>query len=271
MSETTTERTDHHGDVPGYHHIEEAMRVYLHASPDGTGWTICDTTNDGSPLFSDYEDGPLNEACECGDDEACDAAADRLARLDLPTSDELMRMLADSLGFDVVKRAVCDPEGRDYDHVARPDDLPEPGDRCKDCGEEIAWEGPDPVRDWMHVNDRRNRRVRRDGRTTMDQEQQRDHAEERGVVTAGQAENVAEWASELNDSAQFYPRMCDDELPEIVVGGVGVTVYVDETGHVRVSIHTDGGNVNPHLVADDGERVPMRIKVNDTAVWEDRR
>jgi hypothetical protein len=65
--------------------------------------------------------------------------------------------------------------------------------------------------------------------------------------------------------------MCDDELPEIVVSGVGVTVYVDETGTRPGLDPHRRRHVNPHLVADNGERVPLRIKVNDTAVWEDRR
>lgn len=38
-----------------------------------------------------------------------------------------------------------------YDHAARPDDLPEPGDRCKDCGAAITWIGPDPASDWGHA------------------------------------------------------------------------------------------------------------------------
>jgi len=43
-----------------------------------------------------------------------------------------------------------------YDHEARPDDLPEPGDRCKDCGEDITWMGPG-WGDWLHVDDEANR------------------------------------------------------------------------------------------------------------------
>lgn len=35
------------------------------------------------------------------------------------------------------------------DHDARPDDSPEPGDRCKDCGEDITWVGPGSA-DWEH-------------------------------------------------------------------------------------------------------------------------
>jgi hypothetical protein len=44
-----------------------------------------------------------------------------------------------------------------YDHPARPDDDPEPGDRCKDCGEDITWIGPSVAHDWMHVDDFRNK------------------------------------------------------------------------------------------------------------------
>lgn len=39
------------------------------------------------------------------------------------------------------------------DHEARPDDDPEPGDRCKDCGRDITWTGPS-MYDWTHVDDR---------------------------------------------------------------------------------------------------------------------
>ena len=35
-------------------------------------------------------------------------------------------------------------------HKARPDDNPEPGDRCKDCGFPITWLGPSQY-DWAHV------------------------------------------------------------------------------------------------------------------------
>jgi hypothetical protein len=35
-------------------------------------------------------------------------------------------------------------------HDARPDDNPEPGDRCKDCGQPITWVGPNHT-DWEHI------------------------------------------------------------------------------------------------------------------------
>ena len=43
---------------------------------------------------------------------------------------------------------------RAWEHPARPDDDPEPGDRCKDCGKEITWVGPSQV-DWLHVDTQR--------------------------------------------------------------------------------------------------------------------
>lgn len=46
-------------------------------------------------------------------------------------------------------------QAHEYDHEARPDDDPEPGDRCKDCGETITWMGPSD-RDWLHENDPAN-------------------------------------------------------------------------------------------------------------------
>jgi hypothetical protein len=39
-----------------------------------------------------------------------------------------------------------------YDHRARPDDDPEPGDRCKDCGKDVTWIGPTHA-DWRHLDE----------------------------------------------------------------------------------------------------------------------
>lgn len=36
-------------------------------------------------------------------------------------------------------------------HQAIPDDLPEPGDRCRTCGLAVTWIGPDHL-DWEHVH-----------------------------------------------------------------------------------------------------------------------
>jgi hypothetical protein len=80
-----------------YHHVEDAVRVYLHANEDGTGWEICDTTNDGDSLFSDYDGGPLTEGCECEDEVTCKKRRDGLAGEYLPNAPELLKMLADKL------------------------------------------------------------------------------------------------------------------------------------------------------------------------------
>lgn len=57
-----------------------------------------------------------------------------------------------------VTNGVCECGVRvgEYDHAPIPDDMPEPGDRCKVCGEELTWMGPSPVTDWLHVNDPAN-------------------------------------------------------------------------------------------------------------------
>lgn len=36
------------------------------------------------------------------------------------------------------------------DDIATPDDLPEPGDRCRHCGRDITWVGPADY-DWAHI------------------------------------------------------------------------------------------------------------------------
>lgn len=85
------------GTYGEYHDVEDSVRVYLHANEDGTEWEICDTTNDGDSLFSDYDGGPLTEGCECEDEETCKARRDRLAGENLPNAPELLKMLAEKL------------------------------------------------------------------------------------------------------------------------------------------------------------------------------
>jgi uncharacterized protein YfaP (DUF2135 family) len=76
------------------------------------------------------------------------------------------------------------------------------------------------------------------------------------------------WIRSANEGPTFYPMTDDDDRPEIVVAGVAVSVYVDDDGTFRVSIHTDTGEVAPQLISGDGETVgPIRIKVNDSVVW----
>lgn len=84
------------------------------------------------------------------------------------------------------------------------------------------------------------------------------------------AENTArERADAVNLAAVFFPVSCDDTVPEVKVGGVAISTYVDKIGVLRVSVHTDTGEVDPMLLR-DGERVAMRLKINDTIVFDAR-
>jgi hypothetical protein len=60
------------------------------------------------------------------------------------TDDDLTSVLAE---FDQLNEAAKGGE-----HPARPDDDPEPGDRCKDCGRPITWLGPSQF-DWEHTTE----------------------------------------------------------------------------------------------------------------------
>lgn len=80
------------------------------------------------------------------------------------------------------------------------------------------------------------------------------------------------WADHVNRSAIFRGIFGNDELPEIELAGVAVTVYVDTDGLLRVSVHCDAGEPDLPLLRGEGDcqRVAMAIKVNDTVVFEDR-
>lgn len=57
---------------------------------------------------------------------------------------------------DATAMARLETPGKTYDHEASPDDLPEDGERCKTCGEDITWVGPSQY-DYLHVDDKENR------------------------------------------------------------------------------------------------------------------
>jgi hypothetical protein len=95
-----------HG-ATGYHHIEESVAVYLHASPDGTSWGICDSATDGHALDSNYDRGPLIESCECDDTDTCRAWVATLRKQPLPDAEQLLHLLADALGYHLVPRAAA--------------------------------------------------------------------------------------------------------------------------------------------------------------------
>lgn len=82
---------------------------------------------------------------------------------------------------------------------------------------------------------------------------------------------LAPWADAANGKAAFFPMMTDDENPEVTVAGVAVSVYVEDTGTLRVSVHTDTGDVDPPLMRGegDGARVALVVTINGHAVFED--
>lgn len=84
------------------------------------------------------------------------------------------------------------------------------------------------------------------------------------------------WVYAANRGALLYPAAFSededesDAPPEVQIAGVAVNVYVTDQGVLRVSVHTDTGEVDPPLLRDGGDRVAMRIRVNDSVVFEDR-
>ncbi|SEF34443.1 hypothetical protein SAMN05421837_107391 [Amycolatopsis pretoriensis] len=102
-----------HGEAAGYHHVEQSVRVDLHAAPDGQGWELCDLTAaagdgpDAEPLVVIYE-APQQTNCACGTathtSPECDAWAAQLMNAEIPGAHELLLMLAARLGYTVTKR-----------------------------------------------------------------------------------------------------------------------------------------------------------------------
>lgn len=97
-----------------------------------------------------------------------DALADVIRQVDPEAADTFLRGHANGwdneggdtdpgdLHYSLREDPAASRSGKTYDHDPVPDDLPQPGDRCKTCGEPITWLGPSTVTDWMHVDDQRN-------------------------------------------------------------------------------------------------------------------
>lgn len=51
--------------------IEEAVRVYLMRDLDGSNTWVIDPTAFGEPLYSDHDDGPVSEECQCERPDEC--------------------------------------------------------------------------------------------------------------------------------------------------------------------------------------------------------
>jgi hypothetical protein len=127
-------------------------------------------------------------------------------------------------------------------HSARPDDDPKPGDRCKDCGEQITWVGPSQY-DWEHV----------DGGGAVSGAGLRP---EGAVSWVGAApERVPDV---LNQHIGFYPAREGDQRPAVKVDDVLVFVYRDEDGTYRVTVDTE----------DCDKPAGLRVNINTATVFE---
>ncbi|QYA99721.1 hypothetical protein I1A62_00590 (plasmid) [Rhodococcus sp. USK10] len=88
----------------GTHYIEESIWVYLMRDWDGVDrWVLDPVAVDGCGLDSGLENGARNSECMCEDREACDAIRDRMDRAPLPSADDLLHLLADSLGYTLTR------------------------------------------------------------------------------------------------------------------------------------------------------------------------
>ncbi|SED97784.1 hypothetical protein [Rhodococcus koreensis] len=90
----------------GTHYIEESIWVYLMRDWDGIDrWVLDPVTVDGCGLDSGLEDGARNSECMCEDQAECDAVRDRMDRAPLPSADDLLHLLAESLGYTLTRAA----------------------------------------------------------------------------------------------------------------------------------------------------------------------
>ncbi|PCK23277.1 hypothetical protein [Rhodococcus qingshengii] len=90
-------------EARGTHYIEGAVQVYLMRDLDGTDAWVVDPSSFGESLYSDHDKGLENGECRCGNPAECEAVKIRMAMANLPDGEELMHMLADSLGYTVTK------------------------------------------------------------------------------------------------------------------------------------------------------------------------
>lgn len=72
------------------HHIEESLQVYLRV--EGGRWIV-----DGPEMHTVFDGGARNEACECGDEAACEEARLAADKLSLPGAEELVDLLREAV------------------------------------------------------------------------------------------------------------------------------------------------------------------------------
>jgi len=73
----------------------------------------------------------------------------------------------------------------------------------------------------------------------------------------------------INRAATFHPAGSDDVVPAIEVAGVLVSVYVDDTGTLRVSLDFDTADGNVFGINADGEpeNVPVQVALGGQPVY----
>lgn len=91
------------GPVEYEHYIEESAAVYLQRDPKGTDTWVLEDPDGG--LETNYDEGPQWRNCECGaSDEEHEAVAERMEKAPYPDLRDLLNMLAEHYGYDLVKR-----------------------------------------------------------------------------------------------------------------------------------------------------------------------
>ncbi|WP_137725656.1 hypothetical protein [Prescottella subtropica] len=83
------------------HYIGGTVRVRLMRDLSGTDSWVVDPASFGTSL--DLEHPVENTECRCTDPDDCERIRMRMFLADLPDGEELMHMLADSLGYTVTK------------------------------------------------------------------------------------------------------------------------------------------------------------------------
>ncbi|WP_404316301.1 hypothetical protein [Prescottella equi] len=84
----------------GSHYIEGAVRVYLMRDLAGIDQWVIDPASFGSSLPAEETS---NNECRCARPAECADVRTRMHMAELPDGEELMHMLADSLGYTVAK------------------------------------------------------------------------------------------------------------------------------------------------------------------------
>lgn len=86
------------------HFIEDSVTVYLRLDDKSEKWIVDGPSIDGYPLDSHDDNNPQNRECTCEDATACDKALEYGHKLPLPTAEQLMHLLAESLGYTLTKK-----------------------------------------------------------------------------------------------------------------------------------------------------------------------